>query len=102
LKNPHNGNMREAPVGFSWTVLFFGIFPPMFRSDWKGMVLIWISAIFTLGFSGLIWPFFYNKLYICKLISDGFKVVSVDDGDLQRVGEHVGRELPMIEEAQKA
>ena len=26
FKNPHNGKLREAPIGFSWTTHFFGSF----------------------------------------------------------------------------
>ena len=31
--------MKLAPVGYSWTNLFFGFFVPLFRGDWKWAVL---------------------------------------------------------------
>ena len=29
------GMVKECKVGFSWTILLFGFFPPFFRGDWK-------------------------------------------------------------------
>jgi hypothetical protein len=36
MKNPSNGLIKDGFVGFSWTTLFFGCFPALFRSDLNG------------------------------------------------------------------
>ncbi|MDE2738672.1 MAG: hypothetical protein OXH47_04025 [Paracoccaceae bacterium] len=97
LKNPHNHHLREAPVGFSWTVLFFGFIPPLFRKDWLGAVIILVIAFFTFGLSNLVFGFIYNKMYLKGLIKDGFKVKSTDR-DIEFISRTVSMELPMLNE----
>ena len=72
LKHSQTGALREVPLGFSWTTLFFGIFPAFFRGDFKNGIMMLIIAIFTLGWSWLIMPFFYNKMYVNALVSKGW------------------------------
>lgn len=74
LKNDF-GQTKEGKDGFSWTTLFFGVFPAIFRNDWKYAGIMFIAAIFTFGFSWLIFPFIYNKLYTKDLIEKGFKPI---------------------------
>ena len=83
--------MREAPVGFSWTVLFFGWFPPMFRSDWKWAVIMFICTIVTFGLSGLVFMFIYNKIYIKELLNNGYKVKSIENGAKDKKGNPMTR-----------
>jgi len=49
LKHPQFQVINQVPVGFSWTVFFFGFFPPIFRGDWKWGLIIFVLAIFTLS-----------------------------------------------------
>ena len=69
-----SGLIKEAPVGFSWTTLFFCFFLAVFRGDVKWAILMIIAAIFTLGISGLVFSFIYNKLYITAMIEGGYKI----------------------------
>ena len=71
--NPVTGGLKTAPVGFSWTTLFFGLFPALLRGHWGGAVVMLLVAIVTLGFSNLAFPFFYNRMYIKHLIGEGYK-----------------------------
>lgn len=73
LFNPVTKQAKQVKVGFSWTVLFFGFLPPLFRGDWKWAVIMLVAGMFSFGLSGLIFMFIYNKLYINDLISSGYK-----------------------------
>lgn len=97
FKNPHTGAMKEAPVGFSWTVFFFGCFPALFRGDWKWFAIMFILAIFTFNLSSIVFMFIYNKLYIHDLVGSGFKAVSIGSGDMNAASAKVGIQIPMIE-----
>ena len=68
------GIQKEAPVGFSWTTLFFGFFPALFRGDWKWAAIILVASMVTFGFSNIIIAFFYNRLYAQGLMKQGYKV----------------------------
>lgn len=80
LKNPTTNQFKQVKAGFSWTMFFFGFWVPLFRGDWKWliiMLLLDLIGIWTLGIvtsvANLIMSFMYNKLYIQDLISGGFK-----------------------------
>ncbi len=75
LKNKQTGLTRQAKVGFSWTTLFFGFLPTLFREDWKWCIIEIVLAIVTFGISWLAFPFIYNKLYIKGLLSKGYEPV---------------------------
>ncbi len=74
FEHPKTNAIREAPVGFSWTVLFFGPFPAMFRGDWKYFGIMFLAAILSFGFSGLVFMFIYNRMSIQDLVSTGYLV----------------------------
>lgn len=70
------GIVKEVPVGFSWTMLFFGPLVPLFRGDLKWMVLFLLTVALTVPIYGLGWviiPFIYNKRYIINLLESGYK-----------------------------
>ncbi|MGZ2745918.1 hypothetical protein [Burkholderia stagnalis] len=86
FKHPTFGSIKNAPVGFSWTTLFFGFFPALFRGDFKWAAInfgvSFVSSLVTLGFGAIIcWIVFaliYNKLYIRELARKGFVVERVE------------------------
>jgi hypothetical protein len=94
LEHPHSGIIKRAPVGFSWTTLFFPGFPALFRGDVKGFIIQFILA--WLIFPIFIFPFIYNKLYIQKRLSRGFKVTSTSGISFDRAKAKLRINLPLL------
>ena len=69
-----NSLTKEAPVGFSWTTLFFGFFPALIRGDMKWAVIIFAATFVTFGLAGIVFAFIYNRLYIQSLVEKGFRI----------------------------
>ena len=67
------GQVKIVKEGFSWTMLFFGIFVPLYRGDWKWFLIILIANIFTYGWASVVFAFIYNKIYINDLLEKGYK-----------------------------
>ena len=96
FKHPVLGNVKAAPVGFSWTVLFFGFFPALFRSDWKWAVIMFLCALISGGLSGLVFMFIYNKLYIKDLIGKGYQATSIATGDIEFISAKLNHPIPTV------
>lgn len=79
LENKNTGLRKEVKVGFSWTSLFFGIFVPIGRQDFKGFGFQLVLAMVTFGFSWFVVPFMYNKRYIRRLIEKGYTPMNEQD-----------------------
>lgn len=94
FEHPEIGTVRQAPVGFSWTLLLWGVFVPLLRKDWKGLLIILGVFVLTSGISGLFVPFFYNKLYIKGLLKNGYKVASVEGSDVASLKKKLELVLP--------
>ena len=82
-----NGDIRIAKVGISWTTLWFGPLPAVFRGDWYNfaLILVWeaiyvLFALLThleLYLLSFPWPaiffaFFYNMMYFRHLFTKGY------------------------------
>lgn len=96
FKHPVLGEMKKAPVGFSWTTFFFGFFPALFRGDWKWSIIILLITLiaggFTMGIGSVVcWIVFaaiYNKMYIKDLLMKGYVITGVQ-------GAHTFEQLQM-------
>lgn len=73
LKNK-DGVTKEVKKGFSWTMLFFGVCVPLVRGDWKWFLISLLAGLVTCGISWLIFPFFYNKIYLNELLEKGYVI----------------------------
>ena len=93
LKHPEFELTKEVPVGFSWTVFFWGMLPPLFRSDWKWGIIMLILAMVTFGFSNFIFAFLYNKLYLDALLEQGYSSVD-SEAILGPVEAKLGTKIP--------
>ena len=69
-----NKVIKKAPIGYSWTTLFFWFFVPLIRGAYlHTIVILLIGAITSLIAWLIIFPFLYNKIYLESLIKKGFK-----------------------------
>lgn len=107
LENPRTGQLRRAPVGYSWTMFFFGPFAPMVRGDWKWAGIIFLMAIVAAVISGgflgwlpgLIGSFMWNRSYLDRLISDGFQVKATEKGSsLDKIDRELGYKTKRVED----
>jgi len=71
-----NGGTKEAPVGFSWTTLFFSFWVPLTRGDWMWAMIMFIAIFITFGIAGILFGFIYNRLYLEGLLKQGYSVKS--------------------------
>jgi hypothetical protein len=77
LENTYTKEIKQVPIGFSWTTLLFGVFVPLIRGDIKWFIIFLLLAFMTFGLAWLVIPFLYNKIYVKDLVSRGF--VPVDE-----------------------
>jgi hypothetical protein len=96
LKNVDTNQIRSAPVGFSWTVLFFGGFPALFRSDWKWAIIMFLLQWITVGLSGFVFMFIYNKIHLKDLLMNGFKITSFTNTSKDQVAEYTGMDIDQL------
>lgn len=68
----NSGLIKEADWGFSWKTLIFGAFVPLLRGDLAWFFIGIFLAVCTFGFAWLVFPFYYNKIFVKKLLAQGF------------------------------
>ena len=59
--------------GISWTCLFFGPFPALFRGHFVGFLIMLATIIPTVGLASLVYMFVYNNWHYNWLTAKGFK-----------------------------
>jgi hypothetical protein len=82
LRHGQSGLTKIGFYGFSWTTLFFGMLPALFRADFLtfvgGLIVCVILAVTTFGIGNfiafLVWAFMYNKYYTTNLIEKGYAI----------------------------
>lgn len=81
------GDIRIAKVGFSWTTLWFGPLPAVFRGDWYNFILmlvldldyVLVAMFFKLNWllefpwPSLVYGAFYNMMYFRHLFKRGYR-----------------------------
>lgn len=75
LINRRTGDKEEVKVGFSWTTLLFGVLVPLYRGDWKWLIIMLILDSLSVGIAWFIFPFIYNKIYLKGLYDKGYEPV---------------------------
>ncbi len=73
MVNETTRQVKQRKVGYSWTTLFFGFFPALFRSDWKWGLIQAVVGFVTFGFSHIVFSFLYNKIHMNDLVAEGYK-----------------------------
>ena len=79
MRHPTTDLIKECPVGFSWTTVFFGAFVPLLRSMYGYTVIYLLAAGITSGVAWIVFPFIINKHYAKFLLEKGYKPESNDD-----------------------
>lgn len=100
LVNPVTEEIKTVPTGYSWTVLFWGCFPALFRQDWKNFGILaatlLISGMFGIAIIPLIiFSFMYNdKMCLKDLLNTGWKIKGyIGTKSLDHVSSSVGFRL---------
>ena len=91
MKNESTGQMKQTFLGYSWTMLFFNAFAPLFRGDFRTFfILVGLNIAVCLAspniiflncvifMPGFIYSFLWNKEYTKRLLDKGF-VFAEDD-----------------------
>lgn len=102
FENPHTGQIKEAPIGFSWTMFFFGFFPPLLRGDWKWVAIILGLGIISFGVLGwiaiFVGCFIWNKSYMNTLIERGYRLKDTHRGNPDSVDVALGYRAKRLED----
>ena len=90
LRHKESGILQTAYIGWSWTMLVFGFFVPLFRGDFKWAILMIVIHLVAGGITAgigtlltwLIFALFYNKWYSRGLLERGYAPFDADSADI--------------------
>ena len=77
---PLSRKRMVAYTGVSWTCLFFGPFPALYRGHVLGFIGMSLVNLATLGFSAPVFIFVYNAWHYHSLLARGFVPASQAHG----------------------
>ena len=73
-----SGLVKTGYTGYSWTYLVFGWFVPVMRGEIGIGALHFFLTMVSLGLSQLIFPFLYNRQYMTRLLTSGWRLDPAD------------------------
>ena len=79
IKHAPSGLVKSGYVGYCWTYFFLGFFVPITRGEIGIGVLHLILSMVTFGLFQLIMPFLYNKQYMTRMITGGWRLDDTDE-----------------------
>lgn len=80
-----SGLVKTGYIGYSWTYLLFGWFVPLVRGELGVAVLHLAITIVSAGLSHLIFAFIYNRQYMNRMLTSGWRLdVSDENCELAR------------------
>lgn len=84
LKNEKTGELVQSKVGFSWTLLFFGFFVPLFRRDFLWALIMALLQSLSIGLVNFVLCFLYNDIFITSKLKEGFVPLTEEDASILR------------------
>jgi hypothetical protein len=97
MENQYTKETKKAPVGVSWTSLFFSFWVPLFRGHISAMFLWLILFMCSGGLLIIVQGLVYNKSYLKFLINNGYQVKH-SPIPLELVASKLKMHLPVVAE----
>ena len=74
-----SGLVKTGYIGYSWTYLLFGWFVPFIRGELGIGLLHLLITLVSAGLSQLIFPFLYNRQYMNRMLTSGWRLDPSDE-----------------------
>jgi hypothetical protein len=79
IVHTESGLVKTGYIGYSWTYLLFGWFVPLVRGELGVAVLHFFLTFMSAGLSQLIFPFLYNRQYMNRMLTSGWRLDPMDE-----------------------